>query len=394
MIFQPQKPLGLYIHVPFCAHKCAYCDFYSITNEDLIQEYTSAITAHMRSQKHMAKDRTVDSIFFGGGTPSILPIESFCEIMETIYDVFDVSQTAEITVEANPGTLDGKKLATYREIGVNRLSIGLQSADNGELSMLSRIHTRDEFENSYMLARMEGFTNINIDLIYGLPKQNMAKLMDSVEYVISMNPEHISFYGLSIEKNTPFGKNPNIRNLLPNEDEQYDMYMAACKRLEAAGYLQYEISNFAKKEYGCRHNIKYWTGKEYLSFGPSATSFINNMEYKYVADIERYISYIKKESDIRDAEYIFNKEELETRFLMTFFRLRAGINAEEYKRRFNLDFDERYGEEIKPFLASKHMVKTQYGYRLTRKGMLISNFILSSILNLLPEDFENGEETE
>ena len=394
MIFQPQKPLGLYIHVPFCAHKCAYCDFYSITNEDLIQEYTSAITAHMRSQKHMAKDRTVDSIFFGGGTPSILPIESFCEIMETIYDVFDVSQTAEITVEANPGTLDGKKLATYREIGVNRLSIGLQSADNGELSMLSRIHTRDEFENSYMLARMEGFTNINIDLIYGLPKQNMAKLMDSVEYVISMNPEHISFYGLSIEKNTPFGKNPNIRNLLPDEDEQYDMYMAACKRLEAAGYLQYEISNFAKKEYGCRHNIKYWTGKEYLSFGPSATSFINNMEYKYVADIERYISYIKKESDIRDAEYIFNKEELETRFLMTFFRLRAGINAEEYKRRFSLNFDERYGEEIKPFLASKHMVKTQYGYRLTRKGMLISNFILSSILNLLPEDFENGEETE
>jgi oxygen-independent coproporphyrinogen-3 oxidase len=245
-----------------------------------------------------------------------------------------------------------------------------------------------------MLARMEGFTNINIDLIYGLPKQNMAKLMDSVEYVISMNPEHISFYGLSIEKNTPFGKNPNIRNLLPDEDKQYDMYMAACKRLEAAGYLQYEISNFAKKEYGCRHNIKYWTGKEYLSFGPSATSFINNMEYKYVADIERYISYIKKESDIRDAEYIFNKEELETRFLMTFFRLRAGINAEEYKRRFNLDFDERYGEEIKPFLASKHMVKTQYGYRLTRKGMLISNFILSSILNLLPEDFENGEETE
>ncbi len=394
MIFQPQKPLGLYIHVPFCAHKCAYCDFYSITNEDLIQEYTSAITAHIRSQKHAARDRTVDSIFFGGGTPSILPVESFCEIMETIYDVFDVSQTAEITVEANPGTLDSKKLATYREIGVNRLSIGLQSANNSELSMLSRIHTRDEFENSYMLARMEGFTNINVDLIYGLPKQNMAKLMDSVEYVISMNPEHISFYGLSIEKNTPFGKNPNIRSLLPGEDEQYDMYMAACKRLEAAGYLQYEISNFAKKEYGCRHNIKYWTGKEYLSFGPSATSFINNMEYKYVPDIERYISYIKKESDIREAEYIFNNEELETRFLMTFFRLRAGINAEEYKRRFNLDFEEQYGEKIKPFLESKHMVKTQYGYRLTRKGMLISNFILSSVLNLLPEDFENSEENE
>ena len=154
-MFQNQKPLGLYIHVPFCAHKCAYCDFYSITNEDLIQEYTIAIIEHMRRKKRIAKNYLVDSIFFGGGTPSLLPIESFCEIMKTVRDVFDISPTAEITLEANPGTLDGKKLAVYRELGINRLSLGLQSADDGELRMLSRIHTRDEFEHSYMLARME-----------------------------------------------------------------------------------------------------------------------------------------------------------------------------------------------------------------------------------------------
>ena len=387
-MFQNQKPLGLYIHVPFCAHKCAYCDFYSITNEDLIQEYTMAITEHMRRKKRIAKNYLVDSIFFGGGTPSLLPIESFCEIMKTVREVFDISPTAEITLEANPGTLDSKKLAVYRELGINRLSLGLQSADDGELRMLSRIHTRDEFEHSYMLARMEGFTNINIDLIYALPRQTKEKLLDSIDYVISMGPEHISFYGLSIEPNTPFGRNKNIRALLPDEDEQYDMYMAACKTLESAGYLQYEISNFAKKEYGCRHNIKYWTGKEYLSFGPSATSFIDNMEYKYLPDIERYISCVKKESEIREREYMFNHEELETRFVMTFMRLRAGINAEEYKRRFGLDFEKEYGEKIERFIQSGHMVKTAYGYRLTRKGMMISNYILSDILDLLPDKLE------
>ena len=387
-MFQNSKSLGLYIHVPFCAHKCAYCDFYSITNEDLIQEYTSAITAHMRLRKNEAKDYTVDTIYFGGGTPSLLPTENFIEIMETIYDVFDVSKTAEITVEANPGTLDSKKLATYREIGVNRLSLGLQSADDDDLAVLSRIHTRDEFEHSFMLARMEGFTNINVDLIYGLPNQTTKKLSNTIDYVISLNPEHISFYGLTIEPNTPFGKNKNLTNFLPDEDTQYKMYMNSCKKLEEAHYMQYEISNFAKEGYGCAHNTKYWTGKEYLSFGPAATSFMNNMEYKYVSDIERYISCFKKEGDIRDTEYIFNEQELETRFLMMFFRLRAGIITDEYTRRFGLDFEEKYAVEIEPFLRSGHLVKTNQGFRLTRKGLLISNYILSTILNLLPEDFK------
>jgi oxygen-independent coproporphyrinogen-3 oxidase len=388
-MLQNQTPLGVYVHVPFCVHKCAYCDFYSVTDEYLIQEYVAAVTAHIRRQKRLAKNYIVDSIFFGGGTPSILPAESFCEILQTIYDVFNISPSAEITIEANPGTLDGKKLAAWRDMGVNRLSLGLQSADNGELAMLSRIHTRDEFENSFMLARMEGFNNINIDIIYGLPKQTKEKLFSTLEYVLLMNPEHISFYGLQLEPNTPFGRNPNIRNLLPDDDEQYEMYMAACKMLESAGYLQYEISNFAKKEYGCRHNIKYWTNKEYISFGPSATSFVNNIQYKYIPDIERYISYIKKEKDLRCEEEFYDKEALEFRFLMMCFRLRAGVNIREYSRRFGWNFEERYGEEIKPFLASKHMVKTQYGYRLTRQGMMVSNYVLGTILT--PPGMDNKE---
>jgi oxygen-independent coproporphyrinogen-3 oxidase len=390
-MLQNQTPLGVYVHVPFCVHKCAYCDFYSVTDEYLIQEYVAAVTAHIRRQKRLAKNYIVDSIFFGGGTPSILPAESFCEILQTIYDVFNISPSAEITIEANPGTLDGKKLAAWRDMGVNRLSLGLQSADNGELAMLSRIHTRDEFENSFMLARMEGFNNINIDIIYGLPKQTKEKLFSTLEYVLLMNPEHISFYGLQLEPNTPFGRNPNIRNLLPDDDEQYEMYMAACKMLESAGYLQYEISNFAKKEYGCRHNIKYWTNKEYISFGPSATSFVNNIQYKYIPDIERYISYIKKEKDLRCEEEFYDKEALEFRFLMMCFRLRAGVNMREYSRRFGWNFEERYGEEIKPFLASKHMVKTQYGYRLTRQGMMVSNYVLGTILTPPGMDDKDSE---
>lgn len=385
---QNQKTLGLYIHIPFCAHKCAYCDFYSITNNDLVQEYTAALVSHIQRQKSYAKDRIVDTIFFGGGTPSILPAECFIEIMRAIYDVFDVSKTAEITLEANPGTLDGKKLAAYREIGVNRLSLGLQSANDSELSLLSRIHTRDEFEDSYMLARMEGFTNINIDIMYGLPNQTLEKLLSTVEYVISIQPEHISFYGLSIEPGTPFGRNPNIQKLLPDEYVQCDMYVAACQKLESAGYLQYEISNFSKKEYACRHNIKYWLGKEYLSFGPSATSFIDRMEYTYSPDIENYISCIKNEGEIRSYEYVFNIEELETRFVMTSFRLRAGINTTEYERRFKRDFEDKYLERMEPYIVRGDIVKTSNGYRLTRQGILISNTILSDILNLLPEDFE------
>ena len=385
-MFMTEKPLGLYIHVPFCASKCAYCDFYSITEKDLIPEYTLALIEHIRRKKRIARNYTVDSIFFGGGTPSLLPPENFREIMETIRSVFNVSEKAEITLEANPGTLDVKKLAAYREMGVNRLSIGLQSAHDDELHKLGRIHRLSDFENSYMLARMEGFTNINIDLIYALPNQKKETLLQSVEYVTALNPEHVSFYGLTIEPKTKFGRDPRIHKEIPCDDVQYDMYMDACKILEKAGYLQYEISNFAKKEYGCRHNIKYWTGKEYLSFGPSATSFIDNMEYTYVRDIERYISCIKKESEIREAEYMFNNTELEERFVMTCFRLRAGISTEEYNRRFGLDFEAEYGKKIARFLESEHIVSTQYGYRLTRKGMLISNYILSDILDLDPNE--------
>ncbi len=382
-----QKTLGIYVHVPFCVQKCAYCDFYSVTNMSLMREYTSAVVAHIRSKKKFLKNTVVDTIYFGGGTPSLLPVSQLERILNAIYSTATVSPDAEITLEANPGTLTGKSLSAYKKMGINRLSIGLQSADDEELSTLSRIHTRAEFENSFMLARLEGFDNINVDLIYALPKQTKAKLLDNIDYLISINPEHISLYGLTIEPETPFGQNKDILGTIPDEDEQYDMYMSACKRLEESGFFQYEISNFAKKERGCKHNLKYWMNKEYLSFGPAAASFIDNTEYTYARDIELYLNNLKNETAIRlpdeetgETEHELDSEELETRFVMLHFRLRAGINTEEYQKKFGVSFEKVYEDRLGKYMKDKFIVRTEHGFRLTRRGMLISNTILSDIL--------------
>ncbi len=382
-----KKTLGIYVHVPFCVQKCAYCDFYSVTDMALMREYTSAVVAHIRSKKKILKYTLVDTIYFGGGTPSLLPVSQLERILNAIYSTATVAPDAEITLEANPGTLTGKSLSAYKKMGINRLSIGLQSADDEELSTLSRIHTRAEFENSFMLARLEGFDNINVDLIYALPKQTKAKLFENIDYALSINPEHISLYGLTIEPETPFGRNKEILSSIPGEDEQYEMYMSACKRIEENGYFQYEISNFAKKERGCKHNLKYWMNKEYLSFGPAAASFIDNTEYTYARDIELYLDNLKNETAIRlpdeetgETEHMLDSEELETRFVMLHFRLRAGINTEEYRKKFGASFEKVYEDKLEKYMKDKFIVRTEHGFRLTRRGMLISNTILSDIL--------------
>ncbi len=372
--------LGIYIHIPFCARKCAYCDFYSVTTAESARAYTSALIEQIRSKKQVAKNRIVDTIFIGGGTPSLIHAELISKILDTVRDVFDVAENAEISMEANPGTLDGAKLAAYRAMGINRLSIGLQSADNEELSMLSRIHTREEFENSFMLARMEGFDNINVDLIYALPHQTKASLEATLDYVISMSPEHISFYGLKIEDSTPFGKDKNIQKFIPDDDVQYEMYMDSCKKLEHSGYIQYEISNFSKPEKACNHNIKYWTCNDYIGFGPAAYSFIGDSIYSYARDVEGFIAD-PNNAELIDSCETLSKEQIATQYVMVGFRLRVGINAEDYEVRFGESFDERYGAKLQRFLDSKHIIRTEKGYRLSRRGMMISNYILSEILD-------------
>ncbi len=383
-----KRPLGIYIHVPFCRSKCAYCDFYSVPdNEALMRKYTASVVAHIRSKKKFLKNALVETIYFGGGTPSILPVPQLKQILDAIYNTSEVTDDAEITLEANPGTLTSENLSAYKQMGINRLSIGLQSADDEELSALSRIHTRAEFEHSFMLARLEGFDNINVDLIYALPKQTKAKLLGNVDYAISMNPEHISLYGLTIEPETPFGRNKQILSEIPSEDEQYDMYMSACKRLDEGGYFQYEISNFAKKDCGCKHNLKYWMNKEYLGFGPAAASFVENTEYTYVRDIKKYIDNLSDEKELRipdeetgETEYVLTDKELETRFVMLHLRLREGVNINEYQEKFGDSFEKKYAEKMAPYIKRKWIGRKEHSFRLTRRGMIMSNTILADIL--------------
>ena len=280
-----KKNLELYIHVPFCIKKCAYCDFLSFPADEKMQEkYFDALIRDIKYYGQNMEEYKVSTIYIGGGTPSWMNESLIQSLMLYVYKSFDVAKDAEISIECNPGTLTSRKLLIYKQSGINRLSIGLQSADDDELKILGRIHTYDQFLKSYESARVAGFDNINVDIMSGLPKQTTEKMLDTLHKVIRLKPEHISAYSIIIEKNTPFydeykfdmvkqeaGMKPDV---LPDEDEVYRMYKATQRTLDEAGYKQYEISNFAKKGYECRHNIGYWTRENSLGIGLGAASLI------------------------------------------------------------------------------------------------------------------------
>ncbi len=372
--------IGFYIHIPYCVQKCAYCDFYSLAGRDPAG-YSAALIKQIKSCKKYYNGKFVDSIYIGGGTPSILPPENIKTILEAVRAYADVTPNAEITIEANPGTLDSRKLSSYRAAGINRLSIGLQSADNEELFMLSRIHTLEEFENSFLLARMEGFENINVDIMYALPFQTFAKLSNTLAYVADMKPEHVSFYGLKIEDDTPFGRHPNIKNTLPDEDTQVRMYMNACKVFDACGLDQYEISNFAKKGFECKHNLKYWHNLDYIGFGPGAHSMVGKQMFSYKKDIDLFMQDPTDADALLDENYKMSIAEASTQYVMLAFRLSEGVSVGDYNSRYGLDFEEKYLEKMQPFIERKLIVKTNKGYALTRRGMLVSNMVLATILD-------------
>lgn len=288
------KRLGLYFHIPFCLSKCAYCDFFSFvpSNEELITRYIDALITHMEDYRHAAEEYVVDSVFIGGGTPTCIPKDELLRLIRAIKKNFNITKNAEFTIEANPATVDLQSLKKFRRAGINRISIGLQTGDDNELKSLSRIHTRRQFEESYRTAREAGFENINIDLMFGIPGQTMESLMRNLRYLIRLNPEHISLYNLKIEPGTPFDLHRS-ELALPNEDDEADMYLAAVDFLRSNGYPQYEISNFSKNGCRCRHNLKYWTGGEYLGFGPSAHSYFSNNRFAFVRDLDAYLNAIE-----------------------------------------------------------------------------------------------------
>ena len=374
------KSLGLYIHIPFCVKKCHYCDFYSVchTNEGE-SEYVNALCDHIRNEAHQYKDYEIDTVFLGGGTPSVLSAESILQISQTLKVSFKLSSTLEFTIEANPGTLDAQKLSAYKSAGINRLSIGLQSTSDKELCALGRIHTLETFAHSYSLAREYGFDNISVDVMYGLPNQTVEDFSKTLDHVCDFNPEHISAYCLKIEENTHFGK---IRSTLtlPDDDEEYEMYMLLCEKLKARGYEQYEISNFSKSGFYSRHNMKYWQSQEYISFGPAAHSYFEGKRYSYSRDIDKYIKCPQKVYDTEnDGESVAKIDKMDE-YVMLKLRLAGGVDEGEFFEKFGTSFAEEYPETEK-FIKSGHMVRENGAYRFTSKGFFVSNYILTEILH-------------
>ncbi len=391
------KNLGLYMHFPFCEKKCDYCDFYSVAGFDSYKRYTDALMLQCKDYSGAARDYAVDSVFFGGGTPSILPERQMLELVDCIYENFNVTMEAEFTIEANPATVSLAQLRKYKKAGINRLSMGLQSAQNNELRALGRIHNFEEFKFSFEDARKAGFDNINVDLMYGIPEQTLNSFRSSLAKVVALSPEHISLYNLKIEDSTPFGA---MRDTLPlpDEDEEYEMYEYAIKYLEENDYVQYEISNFAKRGYECKHNMKYWNCEEYLGFGPGAHSYFLNTRFSFIKDVHGFMNILEdpdaKEA-LTDENYTILPHERAGEYIMLSLRLKKGIDTDEFERVFGLDFDKMYADLLPAYCENGFMTRTPVGYAFTTKGMYVSNYILSSMLDFssdIDKNIANGSD--
>lgn len=386
------KRLGLYFHIPFCLSKCAYCDFNSAPapNAEVISRYISALISHMESYRSSAASYSPDTVFIGGGTPTCIPPEELFRLIRAIRKNFKLTKNAEFTVEANPATVSYPTLLRLHRLGVNRLSMGLQSAHDIELKALSRRHTRQDFARSFRMARDAKFDNINVDIMFGIPYQTYQSLMHTLSYVTHLSPDHISLYDLKIEPGTAFYKNYNeIAPYLPDDDTEADMYLGAVDYLKSFGYMQYEISNFARRGHMCAHNLKYWNCDEYLGFGVSAHSYFNGSRFSFTPDIGRYMQGVEKIREnritITDENEIVEERERIGEYIMLRFRLCAGIDSREFSRRFGLDFDTLYGYKCNRYIQNGFMTRRDGVYALTPAGMFISNYILSDILEF--EDF-------
>jgi len=382
LIKRPNKtPLGLYIHVPFCRSKCQYCDFYSMATKDdsLIDGYLDAVCDHIKEAGELAPGYQVDTIYFGGGTPSFFGAEGIAVILTTIRRNFDVQDNAEITVECNPDSVSDRLLHRLRAEGVNRLSLGIQSDDDDMLKKLGRPHTYSQAVMAFQRMRKAGFRNISIDLMYGLPGQDLQDWVETLDNVLRLNPEHISCYGLKIEEGTPFADVKDVLNL-PDDDTQADMYLTAVETLRGRGFRQYEISNFCRKGLVSKHNMKYWTGGEYLGFGPSASSDFAGKRYTLKRDLQAYIAGIRDGGDIIEDLQEIPTRERAGEYLMLRLRTNVGIEAKEYEKLYLLPFaplEDVLERQRRLF----HAAQTDTGrWVLTPKGMLVSNDIISDLL--------------
>lgn len=373
--------MELYLHMPFCVRKCAYCDFLSFpTDQETQNLYTRRLREDIDAMGKKYGDIPVDTIFIGGGTPSVPDSALIVGIMEHVRKAFHVAEDAEISMEANPGTVTRKKLTDYRRSGINRLSFGLQSANDRELKLLGRIHTWAEFLESFHLARECGFTNINIDLMSALPGQTRESWKDTLKRVTDLNPEHISAYSLIIEDGTPFGEkygSEEGRKLLPDEDSEREMYHETKRFLRDCGYERYEISNYAKPGRACRHNIGYWTGLPYLGLGLGASSYMDGCRFAVNSDMKQYLE--EKPGMFTDVEKL-TKKDMEEEFFYVGLRMTAGVSLPEFERRFGVSAKDVYPGLMEMFVEEKAAVFQGDRFVLTDYGLDVSNYIMAQFL--------------
>ena len=376
-----KSPLGIYIHIPFCRSKCQYCDFYSLTTKDnkLMDSYLEAICAHIKEAGALAPNHLVDTVYFGGGTPSLFGAEGMSAILSTLRKSFDVSDSAEITFEANPDSVNDRLLRRLRSEGFNRVSLGVQSDNDSLLKKLGRPHSYQQAVDAVNRIRKLGFRNLSLDLIYGLPGQTLEEWMKTLRHVLSLQPEHISCYGLKVEEGTPLYEYKDCCNL-PDDDAQADMYLAAVEILRKHGYRQYEISNFCRKGHVSRHNLKYWSGGEYLGFGPDASSDFGGRRFTAIRDLHGYISGIKTGGQVLREVMDVAPRERAAEYLMMRLRTVSGLDPREYEKQYLMPFAP-LEKELQLCKERGFAVQTFDGrWHLTPQGFLLSNSIISDLL--------------
>ncbi len=381
------RELELYVHIPFCVKKCLYCDFLSGPADPSVQaSYVQRLLWEIRSLAPDYADYTVSTVYIGGGTPSILDPVYIERLMDTLFKNFQIEEDAEITMECNPGTVDGGKARIMYRAGINRLSFGLQSIHNGELQQLGRIHTFEDFLLSYGEARKAGFKNINVDLMFDLPLQRPSDWKETVKRTVMMRPEHISAYGLILEKGTPFydryhadeasraqGKAPIV---LPTEDDERNMYETAVEYLGSHGYQRYEISNYARAGYECRHNIGYWTGKEYLGLGLGASSMVGRTRFQNTADLTDYMTKPFARTNVVELDRKARVEE----FMFLGLRMTEGISRQEYVKRFGCEPEADYGDTLLRLEQEGLLAAEEGRIFLTPRGVDVSNTVFAQFL--------------
>lgn len=364
------KPKGLYIHIPFCIKKCKYCDFVSYVDKATL--FDSYIDNLLTEAKEYENEQ-IDTIFIGGGTPSILSCEQLKRLFDGLYKTFNVSDNCEITIEANPATLDKEKLLVLNNCGVNRLSIGVQSFSDIELNAIGRIHNSQTAYNTIELLKEFSFNNFNIDIMLGLPNQTTKTLEDTLKTAISLNPSHISCYSLILEENTPL-YDEYEKGIYPTISDEYDreLYTLAKDILKDNGYFQYEISNFSKPGYESRHNLKYWNCDEYIGLGVSAHSYLDGVRFYNTQDINEYL----QNKFHNDEKTVLSTDDKISEYIIMRLRLSEGINEKEFYERFKIDFYENYKIILDKFIKAELVTYENNAYKLSEKGIDVSNSIM------------------